>query len=621
MTVLAVLSVPAAPPSSAQTAKKANWTILVYVDADTNIEPDLLTDVESLATVDLGSDVNIVALVDRSPDYDNGPLLNLPNFDTAKLVKVEHGQLVELADEGEVDMGSPQTFSWFVDTGLKNFPANHYMVTIDDHGSGIAGSSFDDSTPKTDGHTSHLTLDAVSAGLESALQDSGVPKVDLFSYAACLMANYDAAAKLAPYASYLVASEEVSYGPQWLNTLMLSALSSNPNASATDLAATFVDNTQMLAADPSAPGLTMSVIDLNAMGQVTQALGSFAAAVGDDLQTSGAALGRAQSTTLHFGIEGEDRDYFQLYDIGDLLRHLNGGSQAVMAARDALYQAEKTAVVRAFGVNSSSSATGMSLYFPATVKDISSTYPQVAASSKWAQFLSTYFQSAGTTNGPGGGASPKFTSSQAQVSVDQNGVVVAASLVPGTDAALTSADMFGGIVQQDGTVEYLYTAPAEVGSGGPGGVSQGWDLTKLQLTSGSARLDAMLNLATSGDAIVASIPVLYQSASGEQAEAAYRVTIDAGGNSKGGVKLFQLDANGGSSEITPAAGDVVAPLVLASQPGGQLDYRLLSNQAIDATQVQFSFTALAPGSSFVVALIVSDAAGNTDVATATGTVP
>jgi hypothetical protein len=616
------LPVHRASSAPAQGAHKAKWTVLWYITADTeNIEHDLLVDVENLALGDPGPDVNIVALIDRIPGQDDDPVLNLPNFDTAKLVKLEHGQATELQDVGEVDMGDGQTLAWFLATGMSQFPAEHYMVTIDDHGSGVNGSSFDDSTPPVDGHASHLDLDETTAAVQSALQATGVSRIDLFNYAACLMANFDAAAKLAPLVDYLIASEEVSVGPQADATDMLKLLKANPNATAPELGASVVDTTTKLIPQvPDQFALTMSVIDLRALRTVTQALESFATAVSDDLTTSGAALGRAQSQSLHFGMVDDKRDHFHVYDIGDLLAHLQGASQAVMTARNALYEAEKRAVLSNAKGGPTASATGMSIYFPATKDEMSASYPQVAASSAWAKFLVSYFDNAGTSEGSGGGTTPAFTSHDARVAVDANGALVSADLVAGTEGALASADFFGGVAAVDGTIEYVFMAPAQVGAGGPLTVAQAWALSKLQLTDGKLVLDATVNLSAQGDGLVASIPVIYQTADGDQTDAALMFLLDANGD-PGLPVLFQFDADGGASKVTPAPGSIIAPLVFVVPPGGDAEYRLLSDQGLDATAMQLAPVRLATGSTFVVALRVSDAAGNGDLATAVGTVP
>ena len=88
-------------------------------------------------------------------------VLNLPKFNSAKLLKVERGSLTELDDVGEVDMGDGEVLAWFLATGM--FPAEHYAVFIDDHGGGVFGSSWDASTQQASGVASNLTLDEVSA--------------------------------------------------------------------------------------------------------------------------------------------------------------------------------------------------------------------------------------------------------------------------------------------------------------------------------------------------------------------------------------------------------------------------------------------------------------------------
>lgn len=623
--VSAVVGVPAerADSATSQGAAKAQWTILAYANADaSNIEQSILEDtIAPLASVDLGDAVNVIALVDRTADQFAGPLLNLPDFTGAKLLKAEDGRLTELEDVGEVDMGDGQTLAWFVAENIQRFPAEHYALFMMDHGGGLDGAMWDVSSPTPDGDESHLELDEITEALQSALDASRVDRLDLVAYAACLMATYDAAAKLAPFTDFMLASEEVSIGPQWNESDMLQLLEANPAASALDLAKTFVDLTDKVEQKfpGELPSRTMSVVDLQAVTRVGHALDSFAAAVEADLATGGPALGQAQAKTLHFGTEGSARDTLHLYDLGDLLANLPEVSPAITTARNALYESVKRAVVAETHGEVTSRATGLSLYFPKTTEGFAR-YPQVAASQAWARMLDAYYKAAGAGAGTTGDA-PAFTSTDAQLTIDARGVLVVASLVPGTEAGVTEAYLLGGIVLSDGSIEYVYDAPAVIGAGGPQNVAQAWTLSGVQLTDGTNALDTTLTLSNLGEALLGSVPVLYQTVEGDQTEASLRFLIAADGSIEGPPVLFQFDENGGASAIEPAPGSVVAPLVLVVPPGGTPDYQLASTTGLDASNLTLVGAHLPSGSRFAVALLVSDAAGNLAIATGTDIVP
>ena len=206
------------------TAGKAQWTMLVYMDADTNVEASLLQTMKQAATAGSTDDVNIVALIDRTPEdtgdynYNDGDLGSIPEFDRRQVDPRREGRLHRTPGARRDRHGRP------ADAGLvrrhRRQPvpgrAATALVCLD-HGGGIFGFGWDDTAP-TDpgGEPSHLTIrprspPASKAGLAAA----DVEQFDLLGFHACLMAEYDVAATVAPYADYLLASEEVMWGETW----------------------------------------------------------------------------------------------------------------------------------------------------------------------------------------------------------------------------------------------------------------------------------------------------------------------------------------------------------------------------------------------------------------------
>jgi hypothetical protein len=622
----AVVGLPAVPADSAPAvAKRASWTVLEYVNADVdNIEKSMLDfAVRTLPSVDLGDTVNVIALVDRTPGQDDGPLLNLPNFVDAKLVKAEHGQFTVLQDLNEVDMGDGQTLAWFVANGMQQFPADHYALFIMDHGGGLDGASWDASSPLPNGDYSHLELNDITDALHSALQATGVARFDLVGYAACLMATYDAAAKLAPLADFMLASEEISVTPNFDQTGMLRLLKNNPQATGLDLAKTVVDLTDHLSLDY--PERTMSVIDLHAISRVGQALDAFANAVDGDIVHGAPALAKAQANALQFGTEGGSTDHYHLYDLNDLLANFAEVSPAITTARNALYEAVKRSVVAETHGEVSSSATGLSIYFPVTTAgaldrlgaDEFAIYSRVAASEAWSKMLGDYRQTAVSTNA----TAPAFSSPDITLQVGPSGVLATASLVAGTEGSVTKADFFGGLVLQDGSIEYAYIAPAVLGAGGPQVVAQAWNLGGVQLADGTTFVDATMRLSTTGDKLVGSIPISYQTAAGVVTPGTLKFVLGPDGSVQGAPRLFVFDLDGSASNVDPAPGSRIIPFVLIVPPGGKAEFQVASPQGVDGPTLQVTTAHLPSGSTFAVALVALDIASNGAIATGTGVVP
>ncbi len=626
-----------ASPAQTGGTKKARWTFLYYVAADNNIEGDLLEDVERMAAAGSTADVNIIALIDRSPEdttnvisaddvVEDGPLLNLPAFTDAKLVKVEKNSLTVIQELGEIDTGDPQTWSWFLSTGMKSFPAEHYAAVIDDHGGAIRGAAWDDSSPsEPDGDGSHLSMSDITKGLQAALKSAKVKKLDIFGFAACLMANFDTAVKLAPFSDYMVASEEITYGRQWNDTVFINAAINNKNATGAELGKAIVDNQE--AVSDFFDGRTYSTVDLRKISQVKQAVASFASAVTDTIEQTATPLGRARNETVHFGFISEDQDV-GVYDIGDLAAHLTlqGVPAKVKTASNAMHQAVKQATVSVVNGPAAAQATGLSILFPSTPGEMPTDYDSFAASAEWANMLDAYYGNAGDGDGGGdgggggNGTAPSFLSPDATIELAEGGAIASADLVPGTEAGVVSADVLCGSLRPDGSVHLVFIAPAVIGAGSASTIAAGWDFSYVQLTDGEVTLDSTVALDPAPAGLRATIPVLYQGPDFDQLEAAVQFVIAEDG-SISDLGLFAFDDNGGVAPLTIEEGALIAPLVLVISPGGDAGYELASDQGIDATNLGLLGAALAPGTTFIMALTANDVAGNQALASATEVVP
>src|SRR3546814_8050641 len=92
-----------------------------------------------------------------------------------------------------------------------------------DHGASWPGWGGDESTE----HDS-LTLDEIESAIAGGLEASGVEKLDLLGFDACLMATYEVASVLAPHADRMLASQELEPGHGW-NYASLQVIADDPS--------------------------------------------------------------------------------------------------------------------------------------------------------------------------------------------------------------------------------------------------------------------------------------------------------------------------------------------------------------------------------------------------------
>lgn len=329
--LFAVIALVLTSVSTASNAQ-AEWTILVYMNADNNLEPDAFTNFNQMVKVGSTPQVNVVVQFDRiakyyhtTPDWSQ-TLRFLIKKDTQPLPKSA------LQDMGELNMGDGAVLADFVQWGKKTFPAKKYMLVIWDHGQGWRLFAANLAQRKRSIELSRaLPLDLNATSLKAAsvllrnadgqaspegqtapfrsapgssyrsasndetnndvlynreIADSlkavlGQEKLDVIGFDACLMAMVESAYAFRDIGKYMVASEELEPGAGWNYEAWLSALVANPTQDAKTLAVATV--AAYAAAYPDGtgdgPDTTMSALDLsmtdglsNALSQLSESL-------------------------------------------------------------------------------------------------------------------------------------------------------------------------------------------------------------------------------------------------------------------------------------------------------------------------------------------------------------
>ncbi len=233
LAVLALLllppALPAAGPEGAATAKQ--WTVMVYMSADNNLEPDGVHDLNEMESVGSTTDVNILAQFDRSPDFDasNGDWTGTKRFYVTKDNDMSTISSQEVADLGEQNMGDPGTFINFTTWAADMYPARQYLVVFWDHGGGWYGVCWDD----TD--SDYLNLDNVSEGLSGLAEHLGRP-VDIVGFDACLMAGIEILYQIRGLCHIAVTSGTTEPNEGWPYNWILPSLAMKPSMTPRDLA-------------------------------------------------------------------------------------------------------------------------------------------------------------------------------------------------------------------------------------------------------------------------------------------------------------------------------------------------------------------------------------------------
>ncbi|MHA1503377.1 MAG: clostripain-related cysteine peptidase [Candidatus Heimdallarchaeota archaeon] len=247
------------------------WTIMHYMCADNNLETFAIDDINELeAGIDSSNDVNILVLVDRHPysQHDGGGYTDEDgDWTGTRLYQIEHDETDSITstllfDYGEEDLGIHATLNDFLDYCLDNYPAQHYMLNLWNHGAGVLGCCFDETNSNH-----YLRMDELQQAITTSL-DEHSEKLDIISYLpACRMGMVEVAYEFRNIADYFIGSEEVI----WANYLtdlsyidweyIVDYLLNNINISPEDFASEIVDNYESEYQTESLEA-TLSLIDL-----------------------------------------------------------------------------------------------------------------------------------------------------------------------------------------------------------------------------------------------------------------------------------------------------------------------------------------------------------------------
>lgn len=359
------------------------WTILYYLDADNNLEPDMLSDVNEMEEVGSTDQINLVVLLDRNPGYDNRDG-NWTNNRLDFLTRDKDQEKITskvLNDLKELDMADPQTLVNFVAFGLQNFPAKHYAIVLGDHG-GTWMSSLNDETNNEGG----LKLAGLISALD-ALKKSGAPTFDLMVFDMCLMSQVEVMDAISPYVSYGVASEELEPGSGYPNHRVLFQLAKNPQMAPADFAKVFVQEWSDSYKQAGEDTVTDAATDLSKIKDVVSAVDALGAALMKSPPDVMTAVGRARSAAQHF--PGDADSDLNSYDLGDFALLLSQQPEAapVKPQLDAVMAAVDAAVMIHEEGATHQGATGLAIYFPFD-KKVDEAYKSIPlARTQWDEFL------------------------------------------------------------------------------------------------------------------------------------------------------------------------------------------------------------------------------------------
>ncbi|MBI9097220.1 MAG: InlB B-repeat-containing protein [Spirochaetaceae bacterium] len=347
----------------------SSWTILVHFAVDNDIDydfeenygfiTDYLTTLEAIEAGDLNDNINIVVLMDS---YNS-----MSNFQDGYYHLTGgtfSGDIVTA--KTEINSGSLSDTQEFMDWAVAYYPADKYVYSIFNHGSGFDdlniegtyGIGFDDSNNDS---LSHNELQQTTAYLKGLIGHN----IEMFFPYACLMGGVELAYEVRNNVDYLLFSEELYPADYW-SYEALSAITADPTITGADLGQAFCDNAYDYFTDPSTErDFTLSIIDLSAMDTLYNSINSFATAALSD-------IGGSDTIAAYYNTAAEDA--FSMYydfgmewyymDLGDYLSNIvleTGIGSSVRSSASNLLTALDNAVIYDRN-NGYPDSTGMTIF-------------------------------------------------------------------------------------------------------------------------------------------------------------------------------------------------------------------------------------------------------------------
>lgn len=223
-----------------------------------------------------------------------------------------------------LQMNSHDMVADFLEYGVKNNPADRYIVIFFSHGGGSVGGFGSPDITAVD------MKQAFETATNKLKTDSSLNfnKFDIIGFAACLMGNIEWMYNLSDYGKYYVASEEMEYAFPWLLGDIITSISQRK--STLNVTNTIVDSYWQHSAKNGELATNISVIDLDKVKDVNDGINRLAKSILNNynqsqLQTLNnfyVSLNRSQrygDVIAHGGIIYQS----SLYDIYDFLTNLD----------------------------------------------------------------------------------------------------------------------------------------------------------------------------------------------------------------------------------------------------------------------------------------------------------
>ena len=333
--------------------KLAEWTIMIFMNGDNNLEPDAVTDFLEMAQIGSSEKVNIIVQMDLIGKYQNIGWTQTLRFRITKgMVPLPENAIKDI---GEANMGDPDVLSDYTSWSMQQFPAKKYALIIWDHGQGyrfiaanaqltseansivwsitknknlttekisplnvhvVVGDPFRStsqspfkSCSNDETNNDELYNREIQNGLTKSLNGQ---KLDVLGFDACLMAMIETGYALRTVSANFIGSEDLEPGTGWQYNDWLKKLQADPSMNGETLGKTLVKSYSATYGPFSAQ--TLSATNLVGFENVAIKISAFANTLKSNLTTELNNIRAARKACANYApnpyYESPPKDYF-----------------------------------------------------------------------------------------------------------------------------------------------------------------------------------------------------------------------------------------------------------------------------------------------------------------------
>ncbi len=341
------------PMPASLAGQPESTTVMMYM-CGTDLQSDCVRDIYEMCSVSLPETVTVAVQAGGAAEWDDEDLMPeaINRFSVAADGAVENLHALPGSSMGDKD-----TLLSFISWAAESFPADRYMLVLWDHGGGsVSGICFDETAD-----FDSLTIHEINDALYEYTSEHPDFHFDIIGCDACLMATYELAAHLSPYATYMVASEELEPSLGWNYLGWLGRLAEEPDMPSAELAKTIADSFMEACLDDNPNDfLSQSVVYLPAVPSLVEQMEAYAAHLYQALDNGRLSeISRARHRMYAFGsFDNESSDQVDLMAFLEATRHI------APEAAELVEKAYGKAVYYSTGTETFDYLSGLSILLP-----------------------------------------------------------------------------------------------------------------------------------------------------------------------------------------------------------------------------------------------------------------